>query len=92
MRLSTKLVKFVGLTFAVSWVLWSLVALVPPNTPLRTALFLPGTFAPAFVALWLAPKRQELIDRIFKWQVPGRWYVFAVEKGCEARLSLPIGT
>src|SRR2546430_9396781 len=60
-----------------SWVLWTLVALIPPGTPLRTAMFLPGTFAPALVALWLAPRRQELIDRMFQWQGPRRWDVFA---------------
>src|SRR6266513_1682513 len=47
------LLKFFGLTFALSWALWSLAGLVPVGTPLRTVLFLPGTFAPAIVALWL---------------------------------------
>ena len=72
------MLKFFGLTYAISWVLWTLVALIPPGTPLRTAFFLPGTITPALVALWLAPRRQELIDRVLRWQVPGRWYVFAI--------------
>jgi len=72
------MIKFFAVTFALSWALWSLVALVPSGMPLRTALFLPGTFAPAVVALWLAPNRQALIDRVFQWRVPIRWYVFAL--------------
>jgi len=68
--------EFFGLTFALSWALWSLVALVPVGTPLRTALFLPGTFAPAIVALWLGGR--SLLDRIFIWQLQARWYVFAI--------------
>src|SRR5437588_43139 len=36
-----------------SWVLWTLVALIPPGTQLRAAMFLPGTFAPALGPLWL---------------------------------------
>jgi membrane protease YdiL (CAAX protease family) len=84
------MVKFFALTFALSWALWSLVALVPPGSPLRTTLFLPGTFAPAVVALYLAPSRQELIDRVFKWRVPVRWYVFAVGYLAAAKLAAAI--
>jgi uncharacterized protein len=75
--------KFFAVTYAVSWALWSLVALVPVGTPLRTALFLPGTLAPAFVALWITSRaegnagRDALLDRLFRWQVPVRWYLFA---------------
>src|SRR5438046_9916220 len=68
----SELLKFFGLTYAMSWVLWTLVALIPPGTPLRAAMFLPGTFAPALVALWLAPRPQELIDRVLQWRVPGQ--------------------
>ena len=56
--------------------LWSLAGLVPVGTPFRTALFLPGTFAPAIVALWIGGR--SLIDRIFIWQVQTRWYLFAI--------------
>jgi membrane protease YdiL (CAAX protease family) len=75
---------FFGLTYATSWVLWGLVSLVPPGTPFRTALFLPGTVMPAFVALWLTgraagrPGVRGLIDRMFMWRVPARWYLFAL--------------
>jgi membrane protease YdiL (CAAX protease family) len=86
----TDLLKFFGLTYAVSWALWALVALIPPGTTLRTTMFLPGTFAPALVALWLAPRRQELIDRVFHWQVPGRWYVFALGYLATVKLAAAI--
>src|SRR5207249_12062458 len=72
----SELLKFFGLTYAMSWVLWTLVALIPPGTPLRAAMFLPGTFAPAPVALWLAPRPQELIDRVLQWRGPGRRDLF----------------
>jgi hypothetical protein len=38
-------------------------------------MFLPGTFAPAIVALWLGGR--SLIDRIFIFEVRWRWYAFA---------------
>jgi len=82
--------KFFVLTYALSWTLWSLVALVPVGTPARTALFLPGTFAPAVVALWLAPNREELIDRLFKWNVPARFYLFALSYIAGAKLLAAI--
>ena len=70
------MLKFFGFTFGLSWILWSLAALVPVGTTLRTYLFLPGTFAPAIVALWMGG--WSLIDRIFIWQVKPRWYAFAL--------------
>ncbi len=86
----SELLKFFGLTYAMSWVLWTLVALIPPGTPLRAAMFLPGTFAPALVALWLAPRPQELIDRVLQWRVPGRWYVFALGYLAAVKLAAAI--
>jgi len=67
----SELLKFFALTYAMSWVLWTLVALIPPGTPLRTAMFLPGTFAPALVALWLAAASglQLLTTRVADWFV-----------------------
>ena len=86
----SELLKFFGLTYAMSWVLWTLVALIPPGTPLRAAMFLPGTFAPALVALWLAPRPQELIDRVLLWRVPSRWYVFALGYLAAVKLAAAI--
>ena len=55
-------------------------ALVPVGTPGRTALFLPGTFAPAFVALWLTRRSigsRVLLAKTMVWEVKPRWYLFA---------------
>ena len=72
----SSLLKFLGFTFALSWALWSLAALVPAGAPFRIYLFLPGTFAPAFVALWLGGRA--VVERAFIWQVKARWYLFAL--------------
>jgi len=75
-RPTRALLKFFGLTFALSWGLWSLAALVPVATPGRIALFLPGTFSPAFVALWLGGR--SAAEGIFIWRVKARWYLVAL--------------
>jgi membrane protease YdiL (CAAX protease family) len=83
MRIAT-IVRFFGLTYAITWILWTLAALAPGDLPLRTMLFLPGTFAPGFVAVWLmqgtegSAGRRALVGQAVKWQVPGRWYLFAL--------------
>ncbi|MGH7521134.1 MAG: lysostaphin resistance A-like protein [Gemmatimonadales bacterium] len=63
-----------------SWALWGLASLVPPSMPFRILAFLPGTIAPAFVAWWLTSPEQRpaLVNPAFKWQVPARWYLFAL--------------
>lgn len=78
---------FFALTFAVAWALWLLAAAVPGWTSLgvgtRAILFLPGTFAPALVALGLSASAhgragmRALLSRVLIWQVPTRWYLFA---------------
>lgn len=73
-------------TFGVSWVLWGLAAAIPyeSGSALRPLYFLPGTFAPGLVGLWFIAGtggRQavaDLINRLFAWTVPARWYVFAL--------------
>lgn len=91
------LLKFFGLTYALSWLLWSLVAFVPVDTPLRTQLFLPGTFAPAIVALVLTSRAQgragvsALLERIVQWNVPLRWYVLALTYIGWVKLAAAIG-
>jgi membrane protease YdiL (CAAX protease family) len=68
----------------VSWLLWALASLVPVGTPLRAYAFLPGTFAPAFVALWLTARAEggtgtrALLERMLQWDVRAQWYLFAV--------------
>jgi membrane protease YdiL (CAAX protease family) len=85
------LLAFFLLTFAVTWACFLGAVLasrdVPPGTPLGAglnALILLGTFAPAMVALALTARAQgragvrALLGRLFRWQVPARWYVFAL--------------
>jgi uncharacterized protein len=83
---------FVGLTFAMSWILWVAAAAIL-NWDLSStsgwvvvsgALYLLGVFAPAIVALVLTaqtgrePAVLSLLRRTLEWSVDGRWYVFAV--------------
>jgi uncharacterized protein len=78
---------FFIVTFATTWALWGLAAAVPVaaawGSGARPLLFLPGTFAPALVALWLTNRSggsgatRALIDRLFVWNVRMRWYAFA---------------
>ena len=77
---------FFGLTFLLAWTLWLAAASIPADAAgvARGLLFLPGTFAPAMVALALTARRDDggaalraLVDRLFLWRVPVRWYVFA---------------
>jgi uncharacterized protein len=86
------LLKFFLLTFAVSWVFFIAGAAgagafghpVPMLAELQSVLFLIGTVTPALVALWLSSRsegssgRQQLLSRVFQWEVAGRWYVFAI--------------
>lgn len=86
-RSAVPLGTFFIATFAATWALWGLAAAVPVaaawGSAIRPLLFLPGTFAPALVALWLTSRSggsvatRALIDRMFAWDVGMRWYAFA---------------
>jgi membrane protease YdiL (CAAX protease family) len=79
---------FFALTFATAWTLWIAAALVVPAESMgagaRALIFLPGTFAPAIVALALTGRVdgvagvRALLSRLLRWDVGARWYVFAV--------------
>ncbi len=85
-------VTFVGLTFAMSWLLWVAAAAIL-NWDLSStsgwvvfsgALYLLGVFAPAIVGLTLTaqsggtPAVMSLVRRILQFSVDGRWYLLAV--------------
>jgi membrane protease YdiL (CAAX protease family) len=79
-----------------AWVLWLAAAALTSRGTWgagRSLLFLPGTFAPAIVALWMTSRsnstgqRGQLLDRLVLWQVPARWYVFAASYMVVAKLS-----
>lgn len=85
----SRLLSFFGLTFIVTWATWiaagSLLGLGPSAPqPVVSALFLLGTFAPSFVALWLTFRAEgragvaEFLSRLFQWHSGIRWYVFAL--------------
>jgi CAAX protease family protein len=73
---------FFVLTYVVAWSSWFAAAITPAAAS-RRLLFLFGTFAPGFVALWLTGRATgrsgvaALLRRLIDWQVPGRWYAFA---------------
>lgn len=86
---------FVALTFALTWVLWFGAAALPQRDANigRALLFLPGTVAPAFVALWLSYRSGDLpllLGRLVQWRVAARWYAFAAGYMAVAKLSAAV--
>jgi len=81
-------IKFFSLTFAVTWISFTIAGAVSGNSlaldGLSAALFLLGTIAPSLVALVLTARDEgregavALLRRILEWRVEARWYVFAV--------------
>lgn len=74
---------FFVVTFVVSWGFW-LAARETSAAGLRWLLLYLGVFTPGFVALWLTgrttrrPGVVALLRRLIDWQVPARWYAFAL--------------
>src|SRR2546425_11494395 len=72
------LLTFFVVTYLVAWGFFFAGGMTPPAWP-RGLLFLPGTFAPGFVALWLTSRETgrggvaALLRRPFDWQGPARW-------------------
>jgi uncharacterized protein len=86
---------YFALTFALAWSLWLIAAALTAgmSTASRAPFFLPGTFAPAFVALWLSSRRgqtRELIDGVFRWRVPVRLYLFAATYMAAIKLTAAV--
>jgi uncharacterized protein len=78
-----QLVLFFAATFLASWTLWFLAAELGAARADdgNAILFLPGTVAPAVVALWLNARSKHpepLGSRLVRWDVGARWYVFAI--------------
>jgi membrane protease YdiL (CAAX protease family) len=78
--------KFFLITYTVTWTCWILMIAipVPASNPFRQVLLLLGVFAPALVALLLTLRAEgragvcQLLQGVVRWQVAGRWYVFAI--------------
>ena len=92
------LVKFFLLTYAVTWACWiPAVAIRPPlPTPIRSFLWLVGTFAPSLAALsltsWSAGRTGvgALLLRIVQWKANARWYLFAVSYMAAIKLTVAL--
>jgi uncharacterized protein len=86
-----QLVLFFLVTFLVSWTLWLAAARLSATlNNVYALLFLPGTLAPAVVALWFnarAAKPEPLADRLMRWNVGARWYAFAFGYILAAKLT-----
>jgi membrane protease YdiL (CAAX protease family) len=77
------MVGFFAASYAITWSLWLASRSMTAEVPLEL-LFLLGTFTPGFVALALTCRAagrsgvEVLWQRLFDWDVPARWYVFAI--------------
>jgi membrane protease YdiL (CAAX protease family) len=94
------LLAFVGLTYALSWAAFILATAKSggdaASAELRQLVFLPGVFAPGVVALWLTwraegrPGTESLLNRVLVWQIPARWYLFALTYMAAIKLSVAV--
>jgi membrane protease YdiL (CAAX protease family) len=90
--------KFFFITFAVTWTCWILIIAipVPASNPFQYVLLLLGVFAPAQVALLLTLRAEgragvrQLLQGVVRWQVAGRWYVFAISYTILIKLSAAV--
>lgn len=86
---------FFAATYALTWSLWIAATLVT-NDWLRPLIVLLGTFAPGAVAIWLTSRESgrtgviALLQRLFLWRVPLRWYVFAVTYIAAIKLAVAV--
>ena len=92
-----RLAAFFALTFAATWAAWLLpAALHLPRSgvfALGGPVFLLGVFAPALVAVGLTARTHgrdgvvRLLEPVGRWQVPARYYLFAVGFTAATRLA-----
>jgi len=90
---------FFLLTFALSWTCFGALAVLARSGSMGVAgyaLLLAGTFAPSIVAVWLTYRERgstgvtALLERILRWQVGARWYLFAVALFPAVKLAVAI--
>lgn len=80
------LLLFFLLAYAVTWICFGTVAIkqISPSSPLGIVLILLGAFAPSIAALTVTARAEgksgvlALLRRVAKWQVAGRYYIFAL--------------
>ena len=89
------LLRFFFVTYIVTWSCFFAATSTAAPAPRGVLLFL-GIFAPAFVALWLTGRATgrggvvALLRRLVDWQVPVRWYVFAVSYTVVVKLTVAL--
>jgi hypothetical protein len=89
------MVTFFVITYIVTWGAFIAAAMTPAVVPRGLLLFI-GIFAPGFVALWLTGRAtgrtgvNALLRRLFDWQVPARWYGFAVSYMVVVKLTVAL--
>lgn len=91
---------YFALVFIAAWAWWLTVGWIAPadtwSQGARAILFLPGTFAPGIIALILTARSSgragidELIGRVFRWQVDYRFYVFALSYMAGVKIAAAI--
>lgn len=83
------------LTFILAWALWFASGIGSPAGP-HGPLFLLGVFAPGLVALGMTARKSgrtgvtALLRRLVDWQVPARWYVFAISYMLAIKLTVGV--
>ena len=89
------MIAYLSLTFVISWSLWLASGLRSPDGP-HGPLFLLGVFAPGIVALGFTVRTggrtavASLLHRLVDWQVPARWYVFALGYMVAVKLTVAL--
>jgi membrane protease YdiL (CAAX protease family) len=89
------LLRFFVVTYIVTWGFWFAARIAPAGGPRGLLVFL-GIFAPAYVALWLTSRATgrggvvALLRRLIHWQVPARWYLFAVSYIAVVKLTVAV--
>ena len=78
------LVAFFSLTFAITWICFTVAGLLPSTSPLHWPLLILGAFAPSSVAVYLTWRAEgnagmgTLLSGLGDWRHSIRWYLFAL--------------
>ena len=83
-RIHREVMTFFGLTFALSWLAWAPLMLLPVSEPIRGVLLVAGSFGPSTAAVLLsihrtgwAGTRSEFATRA-RWRLPWRMWIVAI--------------
>ena len=88
------MLSFFAIAYAITWTCFTIVAATDLPAAVRGGLVLAGAFAPAMAALALTARREggdavrALVSRVVQWQVPVRWYAFALFYAVAIKLTV----